>query len=37
MIFEVEEVNWFICVMCGIGLFFSGMWNSVVDIVKGWF
>lgn len=34
---EVEEANWFTRAMRGIGSFFSGMWNSAVDTVKGWF
>ncbi|MEK4930828.1 D-alanyl-D-alanine carboxypeptidase family protein [Bacillus sp. FSL M7-1345] len=34
---EVEEVGWFTRSMRGIGSFFSGMWNSAVDTVKGWF
>ena len=34
---EVEEASWFTRSMRGIGSFFSGMWNSAVDIVKGWF
>ncbi|EOQ35234.1 D-alanyl-D-alanine carboxypeptidase [Bacillus cereus] len=33
----VEEANWFTRSMRGIGSFFSGMWNSAVDTVKGWF
>ncbi|MED0993397.1 serine hydrolase [Bacillus nitratireducens] len=34
---EVEEAGWFTRSMRGIGAFFSGMWNSAVDTVKGWF
>ncbi|KOS31246.1 D-alanyl-D-alanine carboxypeptidase [Bacillus anthracis] len=34
---EVEEANWFTRAMRGIGSFFSGIWNSAVDTVKGWF
>ncbi|MBE5109112.1 D-alanyl-D-alanine carboxypeptidase [Bacillus thuringiensis] len=34
---EVEKANWFTRSMRGIGSFFSGMWNSAVDTVKGWF
>ncbi|MDR4172476.1 D-alanyl-D-alanine carboxypeptidase family protein [Bacillus nitratireducens] len=34
---EVEEAGWFTRSMRGIGSFFSGMWNSAVDTVKGWF
>ncbi|KFN04176.1 D-alanyl-D-alanine carboxypeptidase [Bacillus clarus] len=34
---EVEQANWFTRSMRGIGSFFSGMWNSAVDTVKGWF
>ncbi|OSM09499.1 D-alanyl-D-alanine carboxypeptidase [Bacillus toyonensis] len=33
----VEEANWFTRSMRGIGSFFSGIWNSAVDTVKGWF
>ncbi|PFT31006.1 D-alanyl-D-alanine carboxypeptidase, partial [Bacillus thuringiensis] len=33
--YEVEQANWFIRSMRAIGYFFSGMWNSAVDIVKG--
>ncbi|MDZ5610837.1 D-alanyl-D-alanine carboxypeptidase family protein, partial [Bacillus pseudomycoides] len=33
--FEVEQANWFTRFMREIGSFFSGMWNSAVDIVKG--
>ncbi|MEC5241347.1 D-alanyl-D-alanine carboxypeptidase, partial [Bacillus mycoides] len=32
---EVEQANWFTRLMREIGSFFSGMWNSAVDIVKG--
>ncbi|EOO71985.1 D-alanyl-D-alanine carboxypeptidase [Bacillus cereus VD021] len=34
---EVEEAGWFTRSMRGIGSFFSGMWNSAVDTVTGWF
>ncbi|MEV5111653.1 D-alanyl-D-alanine carboxypeptidase [Bacillus sp. LBA3-1-1.1] len=34
---EVEEAGWFTRSMRGIGAFFSSMWNSAVDTVKGWF
>ncbi|MGG5796563.1 D-alanyl-D-alanine carboxypeptidase family protein [Bacillus nitratireducens] len=34
---EVEEAGWFTRSMRGIGSFFSGIWNSAVDTVKGWF
>lgn len=34
---EVEKAGWFTRSMRGIGSFFSGMWNSAVDTVKGWF
>ena len=34
---EVEKANWFVRSMRGIGSFFSGIWNSAVDTVKGWF
>ncbi|HDR7311540.1 TPA: D-alanyl-D-alanine carboxypeptidase [Bacillus cytotoxicus] len=34
---EVEQANWFVRSMRGIGSFFSDIWNSAVDTVKGWF
>ncbi|WP_307802284.1 D-alanyl-D-alanine carboxypeptidase family protein [Bacillus arachidis] len=34
---EVEKANWFTRSMRGVGSFFSGIWNSAVDTVKGWF
>ncbi|MEI4623865.1 serine hydrolase [Bacillus cereus] len=34
---EVEKANWFVRSMRGVGSFFSGIWNSAVDTVKGWF
>ncbi|WP_017150472.1 serine hydrolase [Bacillus bingmayongensis] len=34
---EVEKANWFVRSMRGIGSFFSDIWNSAVDTVKGWF
>ncbi|EOP62107.1 MULTISPECIES: serine hydrolase [Bacillus] len=34
---EVEKANWFVRSMRGIGSFFSGIWNSAADTVKGWF
>lgn len=34
---EVEKANWFTRSMRGIGSFFSDIWNSAVDTVKGWF
>lgn len=34
---EVEKANWFTLSMRGIGGFFSGLWNSAVDTVTGWF
>jgi serine-type D-Ala-D-Ala carboxypeptidase (penicillin-binding protein 5/6) len=33
----VEKANWFILSMRGIGSFFSGLWGTVTDTVKGWF
>ena len=33
----VEKANWFIRMMRGIGGFFSGVFSSVVETVKGWF
>lgn len=33
----VEKANWFVLSMRGIGGFFSGLWGSVTDTVKGWF
>ncbi|MDA1478399.1 D-alanyl-D-alanine carboxypeptidase family protein [Bacillus changyiensis] len=34
---EVEEANWFVLTMRSIGSFFANLWNSIVDIVTGWF
>ena len=34
---EVEKANWFTLSMRGLGSFFSDIWNSSVDTVKGWF
>lgn len=33
----VEKANWFVLSMRGIGGFFSGLWGTVTDTVKGWF
>ncbi|HWL13914.1 MAG TPA: D-alanyl-D-alanine carboxypeptidase, partial [Ureibacillus sp.] len=33
----VEKANWFVLAMRGIGSFFSNVWGSVSDTVKGWF
>jgi D-alanyl-D-alanine carboxypeptidase (penicillin-binding protein 5/6) len=33
----VEKANWFILSMRGIGGFFSGLWGTITDTVKGWF
>lgn len=34
---DVEKANWFMLTLGAIGDFFSGIFSSVVDIVKGWF
>ncbi|MDA7028644.1 D-alanyl-D-alanine carboxypeptidase [Bacillus sp. CLL-7-23] len=34
---EVEEANWFVLTMRSIGSFFANLWNSIVDVVTGWF
>lgn len=34
---EVERAGWFSLSMRGIGGFFSGVWTSVADTVRGWF
>lgn len=34
---EVERSGWFSLTMRGIGGFFSGVWTSVADTVRGWF
>ncbi|MBU8908391.1 D-alanyl-D-alanine carboxypeptidase [Desertibacillus haloalkaliphilus] len=34
---EVEKAGWFRMMMRGIGGFFSGIWSSAADTVKGWF
>lgn len=34
---QVEKANWFVLMMRGIGGFFSDIWNSVSNTVKGWF
>lgn len=34
---SVEKANWFVRTLRGIGGFFSGIFSSVVDTVKGWF
>ncbi|TKI05713.1 D-alanyl-D-alanine carboxypeptidase, partial [Bacillus wiedmannii] len=31
---DIEQANWFTRFMRNIGSFFSGMWDSTVDIVK---
>jgi len=33
----VEKANWFVLALRGIGSFFSNVWDSVSDTVKGWF
>ncbi|MBS2967225.1 D-alanyl-D-alanine carboxypeptidase [Metabacillus sp. KIGAM252] len=33
----VEKANWFVLTMRGIGGFFAGLWDSVVQTVSGWF
>jgi D-alanyl-D-alanine carboxypeptidase (penicillin-binding protein 5/6) len=33
----VDKANWFVLSMRGIGGFFSGLWGTVTDTVKGWF
>lgn len=33
----VEKANWFVLSMRGIGGFFAGLWDSVVQTVSGWF
>ncbi|MGJ9385888.1 D-alanyl-D-alanine carboxypeptidase family protein [Salipaludibacillus sp. CF4.18] len=33
---EVERSGWFTLMFKGIGDFFSGLWTSVIDTVKGW-
>lgn len=32
-----EKANWFVLTMRSIGGFFAGIWNSIVDMVTGWF
>jgi len=32
-----EKANWFILTMRSIGGFFAGIWNSIVEMVTGWF
>lgn len=34
---EVERAGWFSLSIRGIGDFFSGVWSSVADTVRGWF
>lgn len=34
---KVEKANWFVLMMRGVGSFFSDVWGSVTDMVKGWF
>lgn len=33
----VEKASWFSLALRGIGDFFTGIWNSAADTVKGWF
>ncbi|PAD66268.1 D-alanyl-D-alanine carboxypeptidase [Bacillus sp. 7586-K] len=33
----VEKANWFVLSMRAIGSFFSGLWGTITDTVKGWF
>ncbi|MCJ7842945.1 D-alanyl-D-alanine carboxypeptidase [Lederbergia sp. NSJ-179] len=33
---EVEKANWFVLMMRNVGGFFSDLWTSVSDTVKGW-
>ena len=34
---DVEKSNWFMLILGAIGSFFSNLFHSVVDMVKGWF
>ncbi|WP_445661529.1 D-alanyl-D-alanine carboxypeptidase family protein [Bacillus sp. FSL K6-3431] len=34
---KVEKANWFVLMMRGVGGFFSDIWGSATDMVKGWF
>jgi len=34
---SVEKASWFTLMMSGVGGFFSGIWSSAADTVKGWF
>ncbi len=34
---SVDKAGWFTLMMRGIGDFFSGVWTSVADTVRGWF
>ncbi|WP_349305518.1 D-alanyl-D-alanine carboxypeptidase family protein [Bacillus sp. FJAT-50079] len=34
---KVEKANWFVLMMRGVGGFFSDIWGSVTETVKGWF
>ncbi|PYZ91506.1 D-alanyl-D-alanine carboxypeptidase [Salipaludibacillus keqinensis] len=34
---DVERAGWFSLMMQGVGDFFSGLWTSVADTVRGWF
>lgn len=34
---DVEKANWFALTMRAIGGFFSDLWTSITDTVKGWF
>nr|WP_275695708.1 D-alanyl-D-alanine carboxypeptidase family protein [Fredinandcohnia sp. SECRCQ15] len=34
---DVEKTNWFVLMLRGIGGFFSDIWSSIANAVKGWF
>ncbi|HLR02361.1 MAG TPA: serine hydrolase [Virgibacillus sp.] len=34
---DVEKNNWFMLILGAIGSFFSNLFHSIVDMVKGWF
>ncbi|MGO4890609.1 serine hydrolase [Anaerobacillus sp. MEB173] len=34
---DVQKAGWFSLAMRGVGGFFSGIWTSIADTVKGWF
>ncbi|WP_227002563.1 D-alanyl-D-alanine carboxypeptidase family protein [Salicibibacter kimchii] len=34
---DVEQANWFVRSMRGIGGFFSGLWDQTTETVSGWF